>query len=169
MCAVVVTGVARSNTWRLRIAAKSSIASGAPLRFWGGGLGVLLALGVWYSTAGASVRMVGAGGGGGPCATAGRIFSARFESSRVLTGFVLLFCFFVQVFVASASNALPSMTDAHKFNSEAADRRRQMAPSGCACKQCGVVSNHTPKHFQQMECLCDDCYTAQYVATEELE
>ena len=37
------------------------------------------------------------------------------------------------------------------------------------CKQCGVVSNHTPKHFQQMECLCDDCYTAQYVATEELE
>ena len=68
-----------------------------------------------------------------------------------------------------ASNALPNMTDAHKFNSEAADRRRQMAPSGCACKQCGVVSNHTPKHFQQMECLCDDCYTAQYVATEELE
>ena len=54
----------------------------------------------------------------------------------------------------------------HKFNSEAADRRRQMAPSGCACKQCGVVSNHTPKHFQQMECLCDDCYTALYVATE---
>ena len=101
MCAVVVTGVARSNTWRLRIAAKSSIASGAPLRFWGGGLGVLLALGVWYSTAGASVRMVGAGRGGGPCATAGRIFSARFESSRVLNGFVLLFCFFVQVFVAS--------------------------------------------------------------------
>ena len=68
--------------------------------------------------------------------------------------------------IQSASNALPSMTDAHKFNSEAADRRRQMAPSGCACKQCGVVSNHTPKHFQQMECLCDDCYTAQYVATE---
>ena len=94
-------GDGRSNTWRLRIAAKSSIASGAPLRFWGGGLGVLLALGVWYSTAGASVRMVGAGGGGGPCATAGRIFSARFESSRVLTGFVLLFCFFVQVFVAA--------------------------------------------------------------------
>ena len=103
MCAVVVTGVARSNTWRLRIAAKSSIASGAPLRFWGGGLGVLLALGVWYSTAGASVRMVGAGRGGGPCATAGRIFSARFESSRVLTGFVLLFCFFVQVFVAGGA------------------------------------------------------------------
>ena len=98
-----MTGVARSNTWRLRIAAKSSIASGAPLRFWGGGLGVLLALGVWYSTAGASVRMVGAGGGGGPCATAGRIFSARFESSRVLTGFVLLFCFFVQVFVAGGA------------------------------------------------------------------
>ena len=71
--------------------------------------------------------------------------------------------------IQSASNALPSMTDAHKFNSEAADRRRQMAPSGCACKQCGVVSNHTPKRFQQMECLCDDCYTAQYVATEELE
>ena len=46
------------------------------------------------------MRMVGAGRGGGPCATAGRIFSARFESSRVLTGFVLLFCFFVQVFVA---------------------------------------------------------------------
>ena len=44
-----------------------------------------------------------------------------------------------------------------------------MAPSGCACKQCGVVSNHPPKRFQQMECLCDDCYTAQYVATEELE
>ena len=103
MCAVVVTGVARSNTWRLRIAAKSSIASGAPLRFWGGGLGVLLALGVWYSTAGASVRMVGAGRGGGPCATAGRIFSARFESSRVLNGFVLLFCFFVQVFVAGGA------------------------------------------------------------------
>ena len=70
--------------------------------------------------------------------------------------------------IQSASNALPSMTDAHKFNSEAADRRRQMAPSGCACKQCGVLSNHnTPKHFQQMECLCDDCYAAQYVATEE--
>ena len=72
--------------------------------------------------------------------------------------------------IQSASNALPNMTDAHKFNSEAADRRRQMAPSGCACKQCGVVSNHTPKRFQQMECLCDDCYTAQFVATEvELE
>ena len=69
--------------------------------------------------------------------------------------------------IQSASNALPNMTDAHKFNSEAADRRRQMAPSGCACKQCGVLSNHTPKHFQQMECLCDDCYAAQYVATEE--
>ena len=69
--------------------------------------------------------------------------------------------------IQSASNALPNMTDAHKFNSEAADRRRQMAPSGCACKKCGVVSNHTPKHFQQMECLCDDCYTAQFVATEE--
>ena len=42
-----------------------------------------------------------------------------------------------------------------------------MAPSGCACKQCGVVSNHPPKRFQQMECLCDDCYMAQFVATEE--
>ena len=69
--------------------------------------------------------------------------------------------------IQSASNALPNMTDAHKFNSEAADRRRQMAPSGCACKQCGVVSNHPPKRFQQMECLCDDCYMAQFVATEE--
>ena len=68
--------------------------------------------------------------------------------------------------IQSASNALPSMTDAHKFNSEAADRRRQMAPSGCACKQCGVVSNHTPKHFQQMECLCDDCYTAHLCELE---
>ena len=57
VCAVVVSGVARSNAWRLRIAAKSPIASGAPLRFWGGGLGVLLALGVWYSTAGASVTL----------------------------------------------------------------------------------------------------------------
>ena len=93
-------GVARSNIWRLRIDAKSAIASDAPLRFWGGGLGVLLACGVWHSTAGASVRMVGAGRGGGPCATAGRIFSARFESSRVLNGFVLLFCCFVRVFVA---------------------------------------------------------------------
>ena len=68
--------------------------------------------------------------------------------------------------IQSASNALPSMTDAHKFNSEAADRRRQMAPSGCACKQCGVLSNHTPKLFQQMECLCDDCYTAQLCELE---
>ena len=93
-------GVARSNIWRLRIDAKSAIASDAPLRFWGGGLGVLLACGVWHSTAGASVRMVGAGRGGGPCATAGRIFSARFESSRVLNGFELLFCCFVRVFVA---------------------------------------------------------------------
>ena len=65
----------------------------------------MLALGVWYSTAGARVRMVGAGRGGGPSATAtaGRIFSARFESSRVLNGFVLLFCFFVQVFVAGGA------------------------------------------------------------------
>ena len=93
-------GVARSNIWRLRIDAKSAIASDAPLRFWGGGLGVLLACGVWHSTAGASGRMVGAGRGGGRCATAGRIFSARFESSRVLNGFVLLFCCFVRVFVA---------------------------------------------------------------------
>ena len=67
--------------------------------------------------------------------------------------------------IQSASNALPNMTDAHKFNSEAADRRRQMAPSGCACKQCGVLSNQTPKHFQEMECLCDECFMAQYVAT----
>ena len=60
----------------------------------------MLACGVWHSTAGASGRMVGAGRGGGRCATAGRIFSARFESSRVLNGFVLLFCCFVRVFVA---------------------------------------------------------------------
>ena len=44
-----------------------------------------------------------AGRGGGPCATAGRIFSARFESSRVLNGFVLLFCCFVRVFVAGGA------------------------------------------------------------------
>ena len=52
---------------------------------------------------GESPAAVGAGRGGGPCATAGRIFSARFESSRVLNGFVLLFCFFVQVFVAGGA------------------------------------------------------------------
>ena len=33
----------------------------------------------------------------------------------------------------------------------------------------GVVSNHTPKHFQQMERLCDDCFTADcFTAEEEL-
>ena len=72
--------------------------------------------------------------------------------------------------IQSASNALPSMTDAHKFNSEAADRRRQVAPSNCACKKCGMLSNQTPRRFEQMESLCEECYTAQYVATEfELE
>ena len=68
--------------------------------------------------------------------------------------------------IQSASNALPSVIETHKFNSAAAARRRQVAPSGCACKKCGMLSNQTPKNFQQMECLCGGCYTAQYVATE---
>ena len=43
-----------------------------------------------------------------------------------------------------------------------------VAPAmAAAMAACGRVSNHTPKHFQQMECLCDDCYMAQFVATEE--
>ena len=69
--------------------------------------------------------------------------------------------------IQSASNALPSMIETHKFNSAAAARRRQVAPSGCACKKCGMLSNQTPKHFQQMERLCDECFTAEYAATEE--
>ena len=37
----------------------------------------------------------------------------------------------------------------------------------CACKKCGMLSNQTPKNFQQMEHLCGDCFTAEYEATEE--
>ena len=66
--------------------------------------------------------------------------------------------------IQSASNALPSMIETHKFNSAAAARRRQVAPSGCACKKCGMLSNQTPRNFQQMECLCGDCFQAEYLA-----
>ena len=71
--------------------------------------------------------------------------------------------------IQSASNALPSVIETHKFNSAAAARRRQVAPSGCACKKCGMLSNQSPKHFQQMERLCDECFTANcFTAEEEL-
>ena len=71
--------------------------------------------------------------------------------------------------IQSASNALPSVIETHKFNSAAAARRRQVAPSGCACKKCGTLSNQSPKHFQQMERLCDECFTANcFTAEEEL-
>ena len=69
--------------------------------------------------------------------------------------------------IQSASNALPSVIETHKFNSAAADRRRQVAPSNCACVKCGMQSKQSPRHFQQMERLCDDCFTAEYAATEE--
>ena len=66
--------------------------------------------------------------------------------------------------IQSASNALPSVIETHKFNSAAADRRRQVAPSNCACKKCGtMLSNQTPHSFQQMECSCGDCFQAEYL------
>ena len=69
--------------------------------------------------------------------------------------------------IQSASNALPSVIETHKFNSAAADRWRQVAPSNCACVKCGMQSKQSPRHFQQMERLCDECFTAEYAATEE--
>ena len=70
--------------------------------------------------------------------------------------------------IQSASNALPSVIETHKFNSAAAARWRQVAPSGCACIKCGTQSNQSPKHFQQMGRLRDECFTAGLDTEEEL-
>ena len=59
--------------------------------------------------------------------------------------------------------------ETHKFNSAAADRWRQVAPSNCACVKCGMQSKQSPRHFQQMERLCDECFTADVLFTAEEE